>query len=218
MIQTFITYNYYRNKQSFKQKNKKIAVQTIMHFFEEMAEFELPKTFNFTIYETEEPELDKILLSNFTELFGKGARRMCAIMADGSKEWYCWEWKLPYKNLEKCIEWFDCQKKLPPKPPVIDVVYDFKWKGNIFGKLYNELEIIKIDDFYLLKKENVMHILFSKTNSIYLTLIFPFEKICDEFSAVCNKVMKILPIELNDKYFHIWKPTKKSDNYIIRKV
>jgi hypothetical protein len=189
-----------------------------MQFFAEMAEIELFETFKFTIYETEETALDEILLSGFTELFGKGERRMCATMADGSKEWHCWEWHLPYENLEKCIDWFDRQKNLPKtQPPVISAIYHFKWSDNIFGKSYKELEIMNVSDFAP-PKENDIHILLSKTNYIYSTMIFPFEKVCDDFFAVCNKIMNMLPIELNDKNFHIWKPTKKSDNYTIRKI
>jgi hypothetical protein len=207
----FIKYTSAYGGQALKQKNKKNALQSIIQFFGEMAEREETQDnkINIFIEETEEKELDEILLSSFTDLFGKGKRELCGRSPE--KQFFHWIWTLPYEEIDKCIDWFDSHKRFPKEfPPTIIVHYDFKWKENIFGKPYNEIEFNNT--------LNSISIYFSTTNSAIIYLNFPFEEVNDEFLAIREKILKLLPIELRENGFRLWLPTKSTDDYVMRKI
>lgn len=177
-----------------------------------MAEVRLPYgTVTIDIYETEESHMDNLLLSSFRKLFGEGKRTLWTQHYEGHSQKFLQEWELPFTDIEKCIEWYDCQKQFPKEyPPQIIVNFWFIWKGNVIGKRYVPEEYNGTD--------NGIMLFFSKTNTAIIQLNFPFDKVNSEFLAMREKILQLLPIELKENYFRLWLPTKKCDNYTIRRI
>ena len=189
-----------------------------MDFLTASTVFDKPNNIEMEIYETPDRDLDNILISSFEELFGAGARNLWAQHYEGGDEKYNWQWVLPFDDVNRCLDWFEKQKKFPNyfMKPTLQMSFDFKWKKTGTEDLlpYQEAEYISHE----YNSRSHLMLFLSNTNTVILDLNFPFESANDDFIALKESILRQLPIELIDKYFRLWIPCKNNKTYKQRKM
>ncbi|GHU73608.1 hypothetical protein FACS189450_13720 [Spirochaetia bacterium] len=214
----FIKYHSAYGGQSYKQNNKRKAFSEIINFLEKHTIYKMPENIMMKIYETPDIENDSILIKNFEEIFGIGSRILWSKNNESGNELYCWEWKLKFDDIEKCLMWFEKQKQFSKyfMHPTLIINFDFQWKNKETGDLMSYQDGKYFDNDYNSKSH--LLIMFSKTNTIILDFNFPFENITKEFIALKEEILKYLPIELKDNNFRILKLCKDGKTYKQNKI
>jgi len=211
----FIKYSSKYGGQSFKLKNKRKAFIAVMDFLAVSAVFDKPEKAEMKIFETPDRELDIILIADFEKLFGKGTRTLYAQHYEGGNEQYCWNWNISFDDVNKCLDWFEKQKKFPNyfMQPTLTISFVFKWKDTKTGNQlpYQKAKYTDCEYSYLL-------LFLSKTNTVILDLNFPFESVNECFATLRESILRQLPIELKDKGFRLWIPCKDNETYKQRKI
>jgi hypothetical protein len=218
---SFIKYDPPYGGQSYKKKGILTGYQSIKEFMNKCTDTSEFEYIYLKLYENREIHGYKYssdyYLNQIQLLFGI-VEKQATIQSIHDKNdcEYSYEWKINKNKIYSAIELYNSFSPIPKyiiDPLSITLSSDFCWKDDN-GKILNYDKEEYLNPYFS-KSHFTLHL--SRTNSIIVDLIFPFENDCNDFRKHINFILEYIPIELKESRMRIYYPAKNNENYRVRK-